>query len=144
MTAAPQGPPAGQELAGAESAARAWLARWCPFTTAGERFGDAERRARPAMTAEAWSLFDPTADDRAARSWEQATAARESGNCSAPVAQLVPSAPRTAERVVVRVTADRLVTTAAGTRYVEWVASTRVVLRQVDGTWRVDLAAEGG
>ena len=144
VVAAPQGPPALQELAGPESAARAWLARWCPFTTTEERFGDAERRARPAMTAEAWSLFDPAGDDRAARSWEQATAARESGNCSAPVAQIVPSAPRTAERVVVRATADRLVTTAAGSRYVELVAATRVMLRQIDGTWRVDLAAVGG
>ncbi|WP_157620336.1 hypothetical protein [Saccharothrix sp. NRRL B-16348] len=144
MVAAPQGPPALQELAGPESAARAWLARWCPFTTTGERFGDAERRARPAMTAEAWSLFDPAGDDRAARSWEQATAARESGNCSAPVAQIVPSAPRTSERVVVRVTSHRVVTTAAGTRYVESVSSTRVMLRQGDGTWRVDLAAVGG
>jgi hypothetical protein len=144
VAAAPQGPPARQELAGPESAARAWLARWCPFTTTEEQFGDAEGRARPAMTSDAWSLFDPAGDDRAARSWEQATAAGESGTCSAPVAQIVPSAPRTPERVVVRVTADRVVTTAAGSRYVESVASTRVILRQVDGTWRVDLAAVGG
>ncbi|MFE9751016.1 hypothetical protein ACFYOT_39440 [Saccharothrix saharensis] len=96
------------------------------------------------MTADAWSLFDPAGDDRVARSWEQATVAGESGNCSAPVAQIVPSAPRTPERVVVRVTADRVVTTAAGTRYVESVFSTRVMLRQGDGTWRVDLAAVGG
>ncbi|WP_447002372.1 hypothetical protein ACRAKI_21860 [Saccharothrix isguenensis] len=144
VVAAPQGSPTRQELAGPESAARAWLARWCPFTTTGEQLGDAESRARPAMTAEAWSLFDPADDDRAVRSWEQATAAGESATCSAPVAQIVPSAPRAPERVVVRVTADRVVTTAAGTRYVEPVASTRVMLRQGDGTWRVDLAAVGG
>ncbi|MGM1064291.1 hypothetical protein [Saccharothrix sp. Mg75] len=142
--AAPEGPPARQELAGPESAARAWLARWCPFTTTHDQFGDAEKRARTIMTADAWSLFDPAGDDRAAHSWQQATAAGESGTCSAPVAQIVPSAPRTSERVVVRVTADRVVTTAGGTRYVESVSSTRVMLRQGDGTWRVDLAAVGG
>lgn len=143
VVAAPQMPPAGHELASPELAARAWLARWCPFTTA-ERLGDAEARARPAMTPDAWSLFDPAVDHRAARSWEQATAAGESGACSEAVAHVVPSAPRTPDRVVVRVTADRVVTTAAGTRYVESVYSTRVMLRQADGTWRVDLATVGG
>lgn len=148
VVAPPAGPPVRQELAGPEEAARAWLARWCPFTTIGERFGDAERRAQPVMTESAWSLFDPGNgngnDDRAARSWQQAVDAGESGACSAPVAKVVPSAPRTPDQVVVRVTADRVVTTAAGTRYVEQVTSTRVVLRQADGTWRVDLAATGG
>ncbi|WP_344041522.1 hypothetical protein [Saccharothrix xinjiangensis] len=144
VVTAPTGPPTRQELAGPEDAAGAWLARWCPFTTGEERFGDAERRAQSAMTDAAWSLFDPTGDERAARSWEQASAAGETGRCSAAIAQVVPSAPRTPERVVVRVTADRVVTTAAGTRYVESVFSTRVMLRQTDGTWRVDLAAVGG
>ncbi|WP_157591569.1 hypothetical protein [Saccharothrix syringae] len=144
VVTAPAGPPARQELAGPQDAAVAWLSRWCPFTTTEERFGDAERRARPAMTDAAWSLFDPTGDERATRSWHQATAAGETGRCSAAVAQLVPSAPRTAERVVVRVTADRVVTTATGARYVESVSSTRVVLRQADGAWLVDLAAVGG
>ncbi|MBY8850604.1 hypothetical protein K7G98_20220 [Saccharothrix sp. MB29] len=54
------------------------------------------------------------------------------------------SAPRTPQRVVVRVAADRVITTAAGGRYVESLSSTRVMLRQADGTWRVDLAAVGG
>ncbi|MDU0293316.1 hypothetical protein [Saccharothrix longispora] len=141
---APPGPPARRELADPQDAAEAWLARWCPFTTGEDQFGDAERRALPAMTDVARSLFDPTGDERTARSWEQAGAAGETGRCSAPVAQVVPSAPRTPQRVVVRVAADRVITTAAGGRYVESLSSTRVMLRQADGTWRVDLAAVGG
>ncbi|MGM1062045.1 hypothetical protein [Saccharothrix sp. Mg75] len=141
---APPGPPARHELADPQDTAGAWLSWWCPFSTSEDQFGDAERRAQPAMTDAAWSLFDPAGDEQAARSWEQATAAGETGRCSAPVAQVVPSAPRTPQRVVVRVAADRVVTTAAGARYVEPVSSTRIVLRQADGTWRVDLAAVGG
>ncbi|MFT7835719.1 hypothetical protein Q5530_06185 [Saccharothrix sp. BKS2] len=144
VVTAPPGPPARRELSDPQDAAGAWLARWCPFTASEDQLGDAERRAQPAMTDAAWSLFDPAGDERAARNWEQATAAGETGRCSAPVAQVVPSAPRTPERVVVRVTADRVVTTAAGARYVEPVSSTRVMLRRPDGTWRVDLAAVGG
>lgn len=138
----PAGPPTNTELASPEAAAVAWLARWCPFAWT-EVFGAAETRARAAMTANGWSVFDPARNARARASWAQTVAARETGRCSAPSAVVNADAPRTGTAAVVMVSATRVVAGTDGA-YVEPVFEQRVVLRGADGVWRVDLPSVGG
>jgi len=121
----------------------AWLRRWCAFTWT-DAPGTAERRALPAMTAAAWTLFDPARSERALASWQRTVAAQESGRCSAPRAIVSPEAPRSPRSAIVLVTADRVVTGMNGAAYVEQVRETRIVLREDDTLWRVDTATEGG
>lgn len=137
-----QAPDAG-ELATPENAAVAWLRRWCAFTWT-DAPGTAERRAQPAMTGAAWTLFDPGRSERALASWQRTVAAQETGRCSAPRAIVSPEAPRSPRSAIVLVTADRVVTGSNGAVYVEQVRETRIVLREDDSLWRVDTATEGG
>lgn len=139
----PTDAPGAGELSTPENAAVAWLRRWCAFTWT-DAPGTAERRAQPAMTAAAWSLFDPARSERALASWQRTVAAQESGRCSAPRAMVSPEAPRSPRSAIVLVTADRVVTSATGATYVEQVRETRIVLREDDTLWRVDTATEGG
>lgn len=139
----PAGPPSAADLSTPESAAAAWVARWCPFDFRHPLGADVER-ARPAMTDAAWWSFDPRNNERARRSWQETVAAGETARCSAPQAEVIPEAPRTADSAIVRVRADRVVTSAQTAPYVEQVTETRVVRRGDDGTWRVDAATQGG
>ncbi|GLZ28143.1 hypothetical protein Lesp02_03330 [Lentzea sp. NBRC 105346] len=143
MAAPPAGEPSPEELSTPESAARAWLARWCAFDHT-EPFAAAEQRARPAMTDLGWRNFDPAGDERARHSWERTVAAKESGRCSAPQAQVPSGAPASDNRRIVLVWADRVVTGTAGSPYVERIMQTRHVHRGADGRWRVDIATVGG
>ncbi|MEO6086790.1 MAG: hypothetical protein ABIQ18_27115 [Umezawaea sp.] len=138
----PDAPGAG-ELSTPENAAVAWLRRWCAIAWT-DAPGTAERRAQPAMTAVAWTLFDPTRSERALANWQRTVAAQESGRCSAPRAIVSPEAPRSPRSAIVLVTADRVVTGTSGVSYVEQVRETRIVLREDDTLWRVDTATEGG
>lgn len=154
VVAPPTGPPTRTDLATPEAAMRAWLARLCPFTHT-DPFGTAEQRARPAMTDNGWSTLNPLdgdqADQRVRASWDRTVAARESGRCAHPIAQISLEAPRTPTSVIVIGAATRVVTstshtgeTAAQLPYVEQLAVVRVVRRGTDGLWRVDLPTEGG
>ncbi|MFC4859191.1 hypothetical protein [Actinophytocola glycyrrhizae] len=154
----PTGPPTRTDLATPEAAMRAWLARLCPFTYT-DPFGTAEQRARPAMTDNGWSTLNPlnggsnedVADQRARVSWDKTVAARESGRCTQPVAQISAEAPRTTISVIVIGGATRVITSTGRTRestaaspYVEQLSEVRVVRRGTDGLWRIDLPTEGG
>jgi len=139
----PTSAPEAGELSTPENAAVAWLRRWCTFTWT-DPLGTAERRAQPAMTAAAWTLFDPARSERALASWQRTVAAQESGQCSAPRAIVSPEAPQSPRSAIVLVTADRVVTGATGAPYVEQVRETRIVLREDDTLWRVDTTTEGG
>jgi hypothetical protein len=139
----PTDAPGAGELSTPENAAVAWLRRWCAFTWT-DAPGAAERRAQPAMTGAAWSLFDPARSERALASWQRTVAAQESGRCSVPRAIVSPEAPRSPRSAIVLVTADRVVTGVSGSPYVEQVRETRIVLQEDDTLWRVDTATEGG
>jgi hypothetical protein len=140
---APAGPPSPADLATPEGAVTAWMARYCPFNFA-DPFGAAETRARPAMTDQGWSKFDPTANDKARASWSETVAAKEIGRCAAPAAMVSPEAPRSAGSAIVIGSVNRVVSGAGGAPYVEQLAETRIVLRGTDGLWRVDTATVGG
>lgn len=161
VVAVPTGAPTRAELATPEAAMRAWLARLCPFTHT-DPFGTAEQRARPAMTDNGWSTLNPLdgdsggdsgggADQRVSASWDKTVAARESGRCAQPIAQISAEAPRTPTSVIVIGAATRVITstnhtsaTADQAPYVEQLSVVRVVRRGTDGLWRVDLPTEGG
>jgi hypothetical protein len=106
------------------------------------------------MTSDGWSTLDPgdgdEADQRARTSWATTVAARESGRCAHPIAQISAEAPRTATSVIVIGAVTRVVTSAghtgatAGQPYAEQLSVARVVRRDMDGLWRVDLPTEGG
>lgn len=140
----PTGPATTHELATAERAVAAWMARWCPFDSR-DSFGESERRARSAMTDTAWSAWNPEINERARRSWNTTVQARETARCAAPTAAVSPEAPRTAHSVIVLASTKRVISAegAAG-KYVETLTATRVVIRGADGLWRVDAATEGG
>lgn len=158
VVAVPTGAPTRAELATPEAAMRAWLARLCPFTHT-EPFGTAEQRARPAMTDNGWSTLNPLdgdsggdgVDQRVRVSWDKTVAARESGRCAQPIAQISAEAPRTPTSVIVIGAATRVITstnhtsgTAGASPYVEQLSVVRVVRRGTDGLWRVDHPTEGG
>ena len=137
----PLSPPTPNDLATADSAAAAWMARWCAFTYT-DTFGTNIARARPAMTPAGWASFASTTPSRA--SWAATVAAGESARCSTPTARISPEAPRSADSAIVLVTADRVVSAARAASYVESLGESRVVRRGDDSLWRVDTATEGG
>ena len=140
---APTGPPSVAELATPTLAAKAWMARWCPFDYR-EPYGASQQRARPAMTSTGWDGFDPNLNDQARRSWQTTVEARESAQCSTPQAQISPEAPSSDTSMVVLVHANRVVTGPTAPPYVEPVTSTRRVTHSPDGQWRVDTETQGG
>lgn len=139
----PSGPPTRAELSTPESAARAWMARWCPFDYR-EPYGTSQRRARPAMTELGWSSFNPADSDRGRMSWDKTVAAKETARCSAPSAQIVPEAPRSSDTAMVQVTARRVVTGPGAAPYVETLTQTRIAKRGPGGLWRVGMSTRGG
>jgi hypothetical protein len=141
LTDPPLLPPTPTDLATAESAAAAWMARWCAFTYT-DAVGTNIGRARPAMTPAGWAGFASSTPSRA--SWAATVAAGESARCSTPTARISPEAPRSADSAIVLVTADRVVSAAHATPYVESLGESRVIRRGDDGLWRVDTATEGG
>lgn len=139
----PSGAPTRAELSTPESAARAWMARWCPFDYH-QPYGTSQRRARAAMTELGWSAFNPADSDRGRSSWDKTVAAKETARCSAPSAQIVPEAPRSPQVAMVQVTARRVVTGPGAPPYVETLTQTRIVKRGTDGLWRVGMETRGG
>lgn len=137
----PEGPPSAWDLSAPEAASAAWFARWCPYDYR-EPFGQAQQRARPAMTALGWDGVQ--LDDRARMSWDKVVAAREIARCSAPSATVVPEAPRSATNAIVRIEGTRVVTPEGGQPYASQVTETRIVKLDADGQWRVDTATRGG
>lgn len=137
---APSGPPSTAELSTPESAAQAWMARWCPFDSR-EPYGAAEQRAQATMTELGWSEFAPRESGRP--SWDKRVAAGESAQCSAPQAEIRPEAPRSTTSAIVRITAQQVITGRDGA-YVEKLAEQRIVQRGPDGLWRIDTATKGG
>lgn len=131
------------ELSTPESAAVAWLSRWCPFDYR-QPLGAAEDRSRDAMTAQEWSRFDPRGNPAVQRSWQLTVAARETARCSQPQALVSPAAPRTADSAIVFLDAWRVVTAENGTSYTESVQESRILRREPDRLWRVDAATVGG
>lgn len=139
----PTGPPSAGELSTPESAATAWFARWCGFD-ARQPYGTSEQAARPAMTPMGWDALDPAGDERAQRSWDETVAAGEVGRCSTATAQTSPEAPRSPDSAIVAISGQRVVTAENAPPYVEPVSDTRIVKRSDDGSWRVDMATQGG
>lgn len=143
--------PTRAELDTPEGAMQAWLGRWCPFDYT-DPFGTAERRAQPAMTDEAWATVNPDNDtpraDDVRASWEKTIAARESGRCTQAVAVISPAASRSATATIVIGAITRVITSdspiGGQTPYVEQLTEVRIVRREPDGGWRVDLTATGG
>lgn len=139
----PTGPPSDADLATADGAMRAWLARWCPFTYT-DPLGAAEDRARPAMTGSAWAAVDPRGNDGARQSWQKTVTAQESGRCAAPTAIISPEAPRSDTAAIVIGSITRVVTGPGRAPYAEPITQVRVVERGADGRWRVHLESTGG
>ncbi|TDQ00602.1 hypothetical protein EV186_102463 [Labedaea rhizosphaerae] len=143
LAPAPTRPPTAADLATPESAARAWMARSCPFDY--RRPPDAAwRAAAPALTDQERLRSDPARDPRYARSWQQIVSAQENGRCSSPTAMVSPEAPRTSDRAVVIVSASRVVTSPVHPPYVEDQFAVRIVIRGQDQLWRVDAETTGG
>ncbi|ALG06371.1 hypothetical protein [Kibdelosporangium phytohabitans] len=143
LAAVPTTAASAHELSTPESAAQAWLARWCPFDYRAP-FGESEQRAQTAMVPDAWTAWNAEINDRSRRSWDATVAARESARCTSPTAVISPEAPRTPHAVIVIVAATRVVSSTGATAYAETVTATRVVLRGADNLWRIGEATEGG
>jgi len=130
-----------RELTSPEAAARAWLSRWCGFDYR-TPLGTRENLAHPAMTERAWLNFDPLTYPPAAQAWSAIVAARQTAQCTVPVALVDPEAPRSATGAYVIVTAQRVVSAPGQVPVVESVRQTRQVLLR-EGRWLVDIAANG-
>ncbi|MGH3709224.1 MAG: hypothetical protein ACRDRQ_14220 [Pseudonocardiaceae bacterium] len=143
LAAPPVGEVTAAELGSPEGAVAAWLARWCPYSHT-EPFGAAERRARSAMTAAGWAVFDPAGNDRAQRSWQTIVAEAQTARCAVPTALVSPEAPRSQASAIVIGQVQRVITAGDGARWVDTLTGTRIVLRGADGLWRVDTATTGG
>lgn len=139
----PTGPPSAEELSTPESAGTAWFARWCGFDYR-QPYGASEQAARTAMTAMGWDSIDPAGNERGQRSWDETVAAQEVGRCSAATAQISPEAPRSPDSAIVALSGQRVVTAENAPPYVEPVDETRIVKRETDGAWRIDMATRGG
>lgn len=137
VTVAPvTGPPAAVELASPESAAVAWLSRWCAYDWRSP-LGTSENAARTAMTQRAWLRFDPLTTPAAAGEWALVVANRQSAACSAPTVIASPNTARTAAEASLVVTAQRVVTPQGGAPRVEVVRQSRRVSFE-EGRWLVD------
>lgn len=135
------GPVTAAELGSPETAAAAWLSRWCGYDFR-TPMGTRENLAHAAMTERAWLGFDPLTAPPQAAAWSVIVAEGAAAACSTPVALVSPEAPRSATGAYVIVTADRVVTPSTGPQRVEQVRETRQVLLR-GGSWLVDVAANG-